>query len=161
MELAATGLPAVAAPPHRSAFRGAAAAAIALSAPANYSFQASVASVGAVMFTGRLGLFAVASVVLLAFSSDRAKAAEPVEYVRICTAGSTGRRNTGVKSQTLGFQISRSDEVVRLADEPLVSDELASAPTSRCPLEGLSQQAVGASRSTRAATGFADRKNMP
>ena len=42
------------------------------------------------MFTGRLGLFAVASVVLLAFSSDRAKAAEPVEYVRICTTYGQG-----------------------------------------------------------------------
>jgi hypothetical protein len=35
----------------------------------------------------------------------------------------------------MGFQIARSHVVVRLADEPLCSDRLASAPTSRCPLE--------------------------
>jgi hypothetical protein len=46
----------------------------------------------------------------------------------------------------LGFQIARSRVAVRLADEPLCSDRLA----------------VGhwCSRSTRAATGFADRKNI-
>src|SRR3954452_24199708 len=40
-----------------------------------------------------------------------------------------------------GFQITRSHVVVRLADEPLCSDRLASAPTGRYPSE--SQQAIG------------------
>src|SRR6266404_1353745 len=58
-------------------------------------------------------------------------------------SGSIGRRNTGVKISLLGFQIARSHVVVRLADEPLCSDRLANAPTSRCIREVLSQQAIG------------------
>jgi hypothetical protein len=49
--------------------------------------------------------------------------------------------------------------VVRLADEPLCSDRLASEPTSRCPSESTVSAGHWCSRSTRAATGFADRKN--
>ena len=60
----------------------------------------------------------------------------------------------------LGFQIARSHVAVRLADEPLCSDRLASAPTSRCPLESTVSAGHWCSRSTRAATGFADRKNI-
>src|SRR6188472_4831244 len=59
----------------------------------------------------------------------------------------------------LGFQIARSHVVVRLADEPLCSDGLANAPTSRCPLESTVSAGHWHSRSTRAATGFAGRKN--
>src|ERR1700730_1880560 len=55
--------------------------------------------------------------------------------VRVRGAGSTGRRNTGVKSLLLGVQIARSQVVVHLAGEPLCSDRLASAATSRCPSE--------------------------
>src|SRR6476620_9687180 len=58
----------------------------------------------------------------------------------------------------LGFQIARSHVVVHLADEPLCSDRLASAPTSRCPSESTVSADHWCSRSTRAATGFADRK---
>ena len=50
--------------------------------------------------------------------------------------------------------------VVRLADEPLCSDGLGNAPTSRCPLESTVSADHWCSRSTRAATGFADRKNI-
>src|SRR6266576_801166 len=60
----------------------------------------------------------------------------------------------------LGFQIARSHGVVHLADEPLCSDRLASAPTSRCPSESTVSAGHWCSRSTRAATGFADRKNI-
>src|SRR6266478_1021059 len=76
-------------------------------------------------------------------------------------SGSIGRRNTGVKISLLGFQIARSHVVVRLADEPLCSDRFASAPTSRCPSESTVAAGHWCSRSTRAATGFADRKNIP
>src|SRR5260370_36190036 len=50
--------------------------------------------------------------------------------------------------------------VFRLADEPLCSDRLASEPTSRCPSESTVAAGHWCSRSTRAATGFADRKNI-
>jgi hypothetical protein len=46
---------------------------------------------------------------------------------------------------------------VRLADEPLCSDRLASAPTSRCPLESTVSADHWYSRSTRAATGWVNR----
>ena len=49
--------------------------------------------------------------------------------------------------------------VVRLADEPLCSDGLANAPTSRCPSGSIVSAGHWYSRSTRVATGFADRKN--
>ena len=75
--------------------------------------------------------------------------------VRVRGAGSTGRRNTGVKSLLLGFQIARSQVVVHLAGEPLCSDRLASAATSRCPSESTVSAGRWCSRSTRAATGFA------
>ena len=45
--------------------------------------------------------------------------------------------------------------VVRLADEPLCSNRLASAATSRCPSESTVSAGHWCSRSTRAATGFA------
>src|SRR6478609_11684160 len=51
----------------------------------------------------------------------------------------------------LGFQIARSHVVVHLADEPLCSDRLASAPTSRCPSESTVSAGHWCSRSTRAA----------
>ena len=49
--------------------------------------------------------------------------------------------------------------VVRLADEPLCSDGLANAPISRCSEESTVSVHHWCSRSIRAATGFADRKN--
>jgi hypothetical protein len=58
----------------------------------------------------------------------------------------------------LGFQIARSHVVVRLADEAFCSNRLASELTSRCPLESTVSAGHWCSRSTRAATGFADRK---
>ena len=54
-------------------------------------------------------------------------------HVRLSGAGATDRQ----------FQIARSDVVVRLADEPLCSDGLASAPTNRCPSESTVQQTIG------------------
>src|ERR1700729_1159028 len=70
--------------------------------------------------------------------------------------GSTQHRR---QISLLGFQIARSHVVVRLADELLCSDGLANAPTSRCPEESTVSAGHWGSRSTRAATGFADRKN--
>src|SRR5580700_5207495 len=70
--------------------------------------------------------------------------------------GSTQHRR---QISLLGFQIARSHVVVRLADEPLCSDGLANAPTSRCPEESTVSAGHWCSRSIRAATGFADRKN--
>jgi hypothetical protein len=52
--------------------------------------------------------------------------AEYPACVRNPHAGSTGRRNTGVKSLCWGFKLQ--GVVVRSADEPLCSDRLASAP---------------------------------
>src|SRR6188472_4186655 len=59
----------------------------------------------------------------------------------------------------LGFQIARSHVVVRLADEPLCTDGLTNAPTSRCPCESTVSAGHWYSRSTRVATGFADREH--
>src|SRR5260370_39610389 len=47
--------------------------------------------------------------------------AKILQHVRFRAPGSTGRRNTGVKSLCWGFQIARSHVVVHLADEPLCS----------------------------------------
>ena len=56
------------------------------------------------------------------------------------------------------FIIARSNVVIRLADEPLCSDRLASEPTSRCNSESTVSAGHWCSRSTRAATGFAERR---
>src|SRR5215212_6700654 len=66
---------------------------------------------------------------------------------------------TQVLNLSAGVSNARSHVVVRLADEPLCSDGLANAPTSRCPWESTVSAGHWYSRSTRVATDFADRKN--
>jgi len=75
-----------------------------------------------------------------------------LSYVTFDRAGSTGRRNTGVNLSGLGFQIARSHVVFVELTSHFVQIGCECTDKSVPFGKVLSQQAVGCSRSTRAAT---------